>query len=204
MRQVTGSNSAASNKEVSIQLQLGGHSFSAAELPAELVAGDAAVCFVVNTHKVTLVPVEEFEPALAADCLAVAGLACADNETAVYSAPRRDCIAVMAIDTDAYVQIVASLQERAAFTSPLLDASHNDYPDNLYLQIAGNVCYMRYADMDLKMAEALQIESAEDLLYYVWGACSLQGGGRETTVYLAGDHAAKPLLKNYFKRVICE
>ncbi len=204
MRQVTGSNSTVSNKMVSIQLLLGGHSFSADILSDDIVGSHDDVCLVVNTHKVTLVPCEEFEAEMAAECLAIVGLGCAEDERAVYSDAEADKIAVMAVAEEALTQIEAKLGSRARFTTPLLESAHDSEPHNISLRIADGVCYMRYADNRLRMAEAVRVSSPEDTLYYTMRACELLGGGGQATVYLNGDRQTASLLKRYFKRVVCE
>ncbi len=189
---------------VSIQLLLGGHSFSADACAALIAAGDAPVQVVVNTHKVTLVPVPEFEEDMAEEYLAMAGLGCDDVECAVCSEPQEGCVAVMAVAAGAVAQINAISGGRAHFTTPLLDAAHDAEPDNISAKVIDGVCYMRYADRGLKMAEAVRTHSAEDTLYYMLSVCELLGGGARTTVNICGGKQTCKLLKRYFKRVVCE
>ena len=74
MRQVTGSNQLLENKKVSIQVTLGGRSFSVDKIA---VANDAeAVEFVIDTPRVTLAPREAVSLDNAAELLRLAGKPC--------------------------------------------------------------------------------------------------------------------------------
>ncbi len=203
MKQATGNNTAAARNDVSIQFNLGGHSFSASDLPAEVVAGTDDVLFTVCTHKVTLVPQEAFDEALSAQYLAVAGLACSAGETTVCSEMRAATVAVMAIDAALLDKVLAILGTRAKFTSPLLDKRH-DEGRNLSIVIADDTAYYRLFDGSLRLAEAIRLQSADDVLFYALQFVETAGLGNDTDIYIRGSRSATRLLKRYFKRVVCE
>ena len=186
MKQATGNNTAAARNDVSIQFNLGGHSFSASDLPAEVVAGTDDVLFTVCTHKVTLVPQEAFDEALSAQYLAGAAT-----------------VAVIAIDAALLDKVLAILGTRAKFTSPLLDKRH-DEGRNLSIVIADDTAYYRLFDGSLRLAEAIRLQSADDVLFYALRFVETAGLGNDTNIYIRGSRSAARLLKRYFKRVVCE
>lgn len=181
---------------VSIQLPLGGHSLSPENLPA---TDAASVEVVVDTHKVTLAPREEVSLDTAADLLRIVGKGCSHLECTVCSELQADIVAVMAIDNKALTAVVEQYGSRATFVSPLLDMRHSDRVC-LTLDVSRNVCYMRMFDKGLQRAEAYEIASADDVLYYV----SQWVGKKRVAIYIKGDKGVAKLLKKYYKRVVCE
>ena len=204
MKQETGNNTTAPNKDVSIQVNLGGHSFSASDLPASILEGSDDVMFVIDTHKATLVPRCAFEEALSAQYLAVVGLACDESETTVCSEMQADTIAVMAIARNALRDILAALGTRAKFTSPLLDERHNS-GCNIAVCVTDGVAYFRvFNDNALRLAEAVQVKSADDVLFYALQFAKATGLNADTPIYIKGAAQYGKLLKHYFKHVLCE
>lgn len=203
MKQVTGNNTTAPSKDVSIQVNLGGHSFSASDLSADALQGEGNVEFVINTHKVTLVPQCAFEEALSAQYLAAVGLECAAGETTVCSEMQAPTIAVMAIDRNALNAILAALGTRAKFTSPLLDERH-DGSCNIAVRIVEGVAYFRIFDSALRLAEAVAVKSADDVLFYALELAKATGLATDTPIYIKGAPHYGKLLKHYFKHVVCE
>ena len=182
--------------KVSIQLPLGGHSFSLDSLPADDVA---MVEVVVDTHKVVLVPREEVSLEVAADLLQVAGKGCSRLEHSVCSELQADVVAVMAIDAEVLAAIVARYEARASFTSPLLDMRHSG-ERCLTIDVSQGVCYMRLFDGGLQRAEAYAISSADDILYYV----NSWVGRNDIKIYIKGKRDIAKLLKKYYKYIVCE
>lgn len=182
--------------KVSIQLPLGGHSFSLESLPA---GGDVPVEVVVDTHKVTLVPRGEVSLDTASDILRLVGKGCSHREQSVCSELQADIVAVMAIDAKPLAALVERLHSRLSFTSPLLDMRHSE-EQCLTVDVSENVCYMRRFDGGLQRAEAYEAKSAEDVLYYIneWL------GGDDTIIYIKGEKCVAKLLSKYYKRVVCE
>lgn len=106
--------------KVSIQRSLDGHSFSVP--PIETLAPDAAhVEAEVITPQTLLVPREAFDPELAAELLAAAGMACTEGQHPVWSAPKTlgpetEVVAVMAIDSAVLQALRERTGDRAEFT----------------------------------------------------------------------------------------
>lgn len=203
MRQETGNNATAANEKVSIQFNLGGHSFSATELPTEVLGSSDNVLFSVATHKVTLVPRCAFEESLSAQYLAAVGLSCDDGETTVCSEMQAETIAVMAIDRNVLDGVLDVLGTRARFTTPLLDERH-DGNRNLSIRVADGVAYFRLFDNALRLAEAERVKTADDVLFYALQFLQSAALGTDTDIYIGGDRTAAKVLKRYFKRVVCE
>ena len=197
MRQETGkSNSTQTTKKVSIQVKLGGRSFSA----SNIVADNADVVeFVIDTPRVTLAPREAITLDNASSFLTLCGKACHINEQSVCSELQSDIVAIMAIDSEALASIVEKWGSRASFSSPLLDMRHSE-ESCLTIDASEKVCYMRLFNNSLQRAEANVATTAEDILYLVTEWL----GGNDTPIYIKGSSAAAKLLRKYFKRVVCE
>lgn len=201
MRQVTGSNLAPKSKRVSIQHLLGGHSSSVPPIPADICEADAAIEFVVNTSRVTLVPLELFEESAASDYLAVNGIILRSDEAVVWSKPEQERVAIMAINAE----LLANIQEQTGgreytFTTPLLDDSHT-CGDSLVVTCIDGVAYIRLYEETLQVAEAVEYSAAENILYYVARLIEIKGL-KNIPIYIIGETAVKKLLKKYFKTVI--
>ena len=189
MRQETGSNPNQTSKKVSIQVKLGGRSFSAEQF--SVAEGIEHIEFVIDTPRVSLDN--------AATILSLAGKACHCNEQSVCSELQNDIVAIIAIDSKALESIVAKWGSRASFSSPLLDMRHSDEVC-LTIDTSEQVCYMRLFDGGLQRAEANVATTAEDILYYAkqWL------GERDIPIYIKNGTAQAKLLRKYFKRVVCE
>lgn len=203
MRPVTGSNRYPLYNDVSIQFTLGGHSFSALNPSKEILESEQRVLFEIATPRVTLVPHEAFDNAIAADYLAAVGLACRAGEVTVCSEMQASVVAVMAIEKSLLDQIVSTFGERACFVSPLLDESHDNLR-GIYVQIIEECCFVRLLDNGLQLAEAWEVKTVDDVLYGVARLCQTLTSGQTTPIYIKGDKAAAKLLKRYFKEVVCE
>ena len=199
MRQETGSNPISTNKKVSIQVKLGGLSFSAEKVAInESVESIEAI---IDTPRVTLAPREEISLNTAGELLRIVGKPCRTNEQSVCSELQADIVAIMAIDCDALHSIVEKWGSRATFSSPLLDMRHSD-DYALTIDCTDNVCYMRLFDEGLQRAEAYSFATPEDVLYLVteW----LDDEEWETPIYIKGSKVVAKLLRKYFNQVICE
>ena len=197
MRQETGSNPNQAPKKVSIQVKLGGRSFSAEDI--SVAEGAEPIEFVIDTPRVTLAPREEVSLDNAAALLSLTGKACHSNEQSVCSELQNDIVAIIAIDSKALESIVAKWSSRASFSSPLLDMRHSDELC-LTIDASEQVCYMRLFDSGLQRVEANVATTAEDILYYAkqWL------GERDIPIYIKNGTAQAKLLRKYFKRVVCE
>ena len=183
---------------MSIQVKLGGRSFSADTITAD--EHNAGVEFVIGTPRVTLAPRSEVSLDKASELLNIVGKACHSNEECVCSELQNDIVAVMAIDKSALDAINEKWGSRASFSSPLLDMRHSD-EECLTVDITEDVCYMRFFDGGLQCAEAFEAATPEDVLYHVseWFDETW-----DTPIYIKSSKAIAKLLRKYFKRVICE
>ena len=198
MRQETGSNPISNNKEVSIQVKLGGRSFSADKIA---IAEDVtAIECIVDTPRVTLAPSQEVSPHSAEELLHVVGKGCCSNEICICTEPHNDIVAVIAIDESAHKAITERWGSRVRFSSPLLDMRHSD-EDCLTIDMGENVCYIRLFDGGLQRAEAFEVTTPEDVLYF---ADEWLDEEWDTPIYIKGDKAVAKLLRKYVKEVICE
>ena len=197
MRQETGSNLISGNKKVSIQVKLGGPSFSAHNIT---IAEDIEqVEVVIDTPRVTLAPRTEVSLDTASELLRIVGKPCRSNEQSVCSELQADIVAIMAIDAEALRSIVEQWGSRATFTTPLLDMCHND-ESCLTIDATERVCYMRLFDGGLQRAEAYEATTAEDILLLATEWLD----NNNTPIYIKGSAESAKLLRKYFKRVVCE
>lgn len=197
MRQVTGSNPISTDKKVSIQVKLGGRSFSANDIT---IAEDVKqIEVIVDTPRVTLVPREEVALDTASELLRIIGKPCHINEQSVCSELQNDIVAVMAIDCNALASIVGKWGSRATFVSPLLDMRHSD-EKCLTIDATDKVCYLHLYNDGLRRAEAFDATTSEDVLYLATEWLD----NRTTPIYIKGSKTTAKLLRKYFKRVVCE
>ena len=197
MRQETGSNLTINNKKVSIQVKLGGLSFSADKI---VVAEDIEqVEFVIDTPRVILAPRKEVSLDTASELLRIVGKPCRSNEQSVCSELQSDIVAVIAIDGKALSAIVERWGSRASFTSPLLDMRHSE-EECLTIDATDKVCYLRLFRSGLQRAEAFDATTPEDVLYLVTEWLD----NNTTPIYIKGSAEVVKLLRKYYKQVICE
>ena len=200
MRQVTGRSSNNSTTKASIRLASGGRFFSATNLGDVVESGDISV--VVDTSRVTLVTPQIASELSAEDILAINGQALLSGEVAVVSEEVDGKIAVIAVDKAAFESLTNTYAERLHFTTPLLSASHSD-EKALVIEVSDNNYYIRLYHGGLQVAEALELGSGEELLYYVANILEI-AAVNIPYIYIKG--AAKDtikLFKKYYK-VICE
>ena len=200
MRQVTGRSSSNSTLKASIRLASGGRFFSATNLGNVAENGDVIV--VVDTARVTLVTPQIASELSAEDILAINGQSLLTDEVAVLSNEVDGKVAVIAVNKSAYEQLSSRFGERLCFTTPLLSASHSDEV-TLVIEVSDNNYYIRLYNNGLQVAEALELCSGEELLYYVANILEITAVNIPY-IYIRG--AAKDtvnLLKKYYK-VICE
>ena len=199
MRQETGRNNMTlTNNKVSIQVKLGGRSFSAQDI--SVAENVEHIEVVIDTPRVTLAPRENVTLDTAAELLRIVGKPTLFNEQSVCSELQADIIAVMAIECSALASIVEQWGSRASFTSPLLDMRHSD-EKCLTIDATNAVCYMRHFDNGLQRAEAYTISTADDVLYL---ATEWLHDEKATPIYIKGSKEIAKLLRKYFKKVVCE
>lgn len=197
MKRVTGSNRAGVNKGVSIQLKLGGHSFSATALPAT----DGELVCELLTPKTLLVPQEEFDAAAAEKLLEAAGMPRAEHECAVWSDPGQTAVAVMAFGCAQIEALRTHCGARLQFTSPLL-FKPTCAAQAVWLCRKDDLLYIKVYDNGLRMAEVVTVQTEADLVYYT----EMLHRAFELARYelcLAGefDGAARKMLRRYFSNI---
>ena len=199
MRQVTGSNLTTENKKASIQVTLDGPSFSTEGVVVDESAEQ--VTFVIDTPRVTLAPREEVSLDTAESLLRLAGHPCRSNECSVCSELQNDIVAIMAIDRTALEIIIDKWGSRASFSSPLLDMRHAE-ERCITVSTSRKVCYIHHFDNGLQRAEAFEIGNEEDILCLIteWQEVA----GKETPIYISGEHSRSRILSKYIKNIVCE
>ncbi len=200
MRPVTGSNPAQSSNYVSIQLTLGGHYFSIASLPAEACNSSETLLCIVDTPRVTLIPAEIFEPTIACEYLALNGIACRKDEECVYSDECDGMVAVMAIATTALNDLRSKFGSRICFSTPLLDTTHKE-ENGLIVSCGKNTTYFRLYNDGLRIVEAIESSSPNEILYYIARISEINELG-DIPIYIIGNEEAKKTIKKYYKTVI--
>ena len=197
-------NNPQNKNKVSVRAESGGHSFCIDSLSGEILDGECGVEFCIVTHKTVLVPDEIFETSSAARYLSVAGVPCAGDEEPLCIS-EGGITAVMAVSERFMADVGRRLGGRASFTSPLLgDCGHNGR--RVQIQTLGGVSFFKVGDNGrLRFAEALQTDSADDILYYA-NALDSRFGLNEYLIYICGDGAETTarLLSKYFSSVKCE
>lgn len=204
MRQVTGSNSTATDKKVSIQLRLDGHSFSRELLPAE-VADNAVIEVELLTSKTVMVPEECFAPELAAKLLWLSGVVCDADEQPVWSNATDGVIVVMALNREVAEVLTECYGSRVEYTSPMLRGCTGE-GRYLCIYIAGSVAYIKlYNAAQLDFCEALAVTGADDVLYAVERIAE-HFDCEKLKVKVAGEDADSviTMLKQYYKVLKCE
>ena len=198
MRQETGSNTVLAANKVSIQVKLGGRSFSAQEV--KVADNVERIEIVIDTPRVTLAPRQHVSLDTASELLRIVGKPCHSNEQSVCSELQADIVAIMAIDSKALTSIIEKWGSRATFVSPLLDIRHSE-SNALTIDVTENVCYMRLFEYGLQRAEAYATSTADDVLHLV---TEWLGEEKGRPIYIKGSAAAAKLLRKYFKRAVCE
>lgn len=202
MKQETGNNISSREDKVSIQLKLGGHSFSEENLKhVDLKEGGHAEA-VVLTSKATLVPVSASPQVKPARALEICGMGCSKDEIAVYSPAVDDRMCAMAVDRKAHKLLVSRFGNSIEFVSPLLTVSGIEHVGAEIL-ITDKVCYMALRKESLLRAEAISISTPEDFLYFFareWKICSMDDGSR---IRIKADKEFSKLLSRFFKNVEC-
>lgn len=203
MKQETGNNNPTATKKVSIQLKLGGHSFSSDMLPAEAADADMTEV-IVPTEKCVLVPASVFEPQAAEQYLSINGLPCDMNECAVCSQEKDGTVAVIAVASECVKIINDYTKGKAVFTTPLLH-KYDNRGNTLYIYIYGGVAFLKlYNDDKLRFAEAVRICNNDDVLYYT-SLLAEEFDLGSYAINVSGDSASNVvhLLKHYYKNVRC-
>lgn len=164
MKRVTGSNHSVVNKGVSIQLKLGGHSFSPDTLPP--VGEENDIRCELLTPKTLLIPREEFDATVAGKLLEIAGMPPAEDECTIWSESEETAVAVMAFGCEQIEALRKRFGDRLHFTSPLL-FTPQCAPASVWLCRKEDLLYIKVYDDGLRFAEVVTIQTDADLLYYI-------------------------------------
>lgn len=199
MKQETGNSRPIIPEELSIRLRADGHSFP--ELSQEMLQAQRIRCSVV-THKTVLIPAEFFDRNGAATALRLAGLECSETETAVYSDPQAQQIAVMALDKKRHEQLCETFGDRLFYTSPLL-FQPKFTGSGVWLMHIDGILYIKLYDKVLRVAEAVRAQGTADILYYL-GALNRSIPLRDYPLCLSGSKTLARQLRVFFRDVRCE
>lgn len=208
MKQATGKTKFSElQNQVSIQLTLSGHSFSAGAQTvspeAYIENGSAPVEVTVLTDKTLLVPQEEFSTETAEAYLRIAGKGCTRNETPVWSDSKRPVVALMAADAESVITLRAKAGDRLRFTSPLL--AEHEYPEaTVWFYADGPLLFIKVYDSGLQFAESAAYEDTAGLCYLLERLHAAFGLSRFTAVITGGKSSdLRKAAKPYFKRTVC-
>lgn len=185
-----------------------GHSFSVSGLEW-ILPGNEAVTVELLTPQTLLVPADLFEAAEAAELLAAAGMACTQEQQAVWSMPtmvdsRTEAVAVMAADAKALQLIEERLGNRAFFTTPLLKRTADSAP-TVRLQYKGGILYIKVFAGMLCMAETIPAPSEADIRYFVDRLQQAFPLKKMRLVISGADtKRVRKLIGNRFGKVVCE
>ena len=200
MRQETGRNSKNSETKASIRLASGGRFFSASIL--DEIADKSVIEVIIDTPRVTLVPATMVNALPLESLLAINGQAPLSNEVVVKSNNIDGRVAVIAIAKSAFDAISTSA-EHVYFTTPLLNNSH--YREKaLVIEVVDGCCYFRLYNNGLIFAEALEITTAEDILFYTSQILDKTSMEQNIPIYIIGSTNSAKIVKKYYKKVICE
>ncbi|MBQ9137423.1 MAG: DUF3822 family protein [Alistipes sp.] len=186
---------------MSIRLASGGRFFSASTL-GSTAEGSGNVVVMVDTARATLLPQALAATVTAEQALAITGQNPSAEEVAIYSAPHNQMVAAIAINRNAYQSLAEQLGARLVLTTPLLADSHSD-EKCLAVELAENICYLRLYNDGLQTAEALEIESTDELLFYVAHILAATSTDAGIPIYIIAPKQYAKALKKYYK-VVCE
>lgn len=206
MRQETGkTNLSGPANEVSIQLKLGGHSFSVDMLPEQMLRGADPVAVEVQTERTMLIPAELFDPQQAAAYLAANGMPCREDECAVWSATDAGApVAVMAIAAAAAEALRTRLGDRLHYTTPLLGGPMEETGNVVRLYRTDALLYIKVWSSSLRLAEVIAAPDEADLLYFM-ERLDREFGLKNYEGRIGGDDPKRlrKLVAGYFKRTVC-
>lgn len=190
------------DRKVSIQLPLSGHSFSAENLPADLRDGQTPVEAVLPRAKTLLVPEEEFAAAMTDAYLAAAGMACRPEERSVYTSSYDGIVAVMAVERAVDDVLRSAFGERLRYTTPLLTPC--SLKRGVVLQRMETLLFARIYDGGLQFAEVLPVQTEADLRYHLSKLDSIYHIYNMEVRILGRAAGLIDVCKPLFKHLTCE
>lgn len=192
------------NNSVSIQLWLGGHSFSEplANYREELAHAECVRLYIA-TPKTALLPAEFFREEHAVQCLAAVGAAPSHDECVVVDRSMKDIVALMAVSCKALDELHELYDGRVEYLTPMF--ADEPVSDGVVLRLTHGVLYVRiYSHGALQLAEALTAVSDADVIYNlgaideVYSIFNMNARARGELKRLA------PLAKRMFRNLSCE
>ena len=186
---------------VSIQLPLGGHSFSSARLGDIVVDNGQEVRIIVDTAKCALIPQQHFSVADVVEIARASGITVSSDEIVVCS-PDAPIIAVMAINASCHATLIERYGNRISFTTPLLNSPMPDHGSVIHL--SASTLYVRVANEGLKFAEAIGVDGDADILYMLENINKVYN---IYNMYARAEGDTKRLLalcKRSFSNLVCE
>lgn len=147
---------------VSIQLPLGGHTFSSSDFSRIDVSDDTEILAIVDTYKCAIVPQEILATQNLDSHLSALGIALSSDEVAICS-NEDEMIAVMALNRECYNALVAKFQNRLHFTSPLLTTPLPEQGSVLHL--SDKNLYVRVVNNGVQLMDVVSVENDADILY---------------------------------------
>lgn len=186
---------------VSIQLPLGGHSFSSNSLRGINAGKHSDIHAIVDTAKCAVVPVEYFDSHNAEGMLRATGVIVDGDEVVVHS-QHDTMVAIMAMSRACYDMLTKEYGEQITFTTPLLTSPMPEHGSVIHL--GTNAIYVRVANDGLRLIEAMEVASDADILYMfesinkVYNIYNMYARAEGDTQRLM------KLCKRSFKNIVCE
>ena len=193
------------NNNVSIQLLLGGHSFSK-QIAVRLTELDAAehIIIYVPTSKSVAVPAEQYSEASAAEHLAALGSAPSAEESIVVDCATEGVVVLMALERSLHDEIEACYGGKVEYRSPMF--MDDAVSDGVTLRLAHDVLYIRlYAGGRMLLAEAVAAKSDADIIYYLASIDEVYAIFNNARAHVREDvKHLRPIAKRLFKHISCE
>ncbi|MDE6140301.1 MAG: hypothetical protein K2J31_02160 [Alistipes sp.] len=188
---------------MSIQLPLGGHSFSAESLTGDMLSGNMPVEAVLPTAQTLLIPQEEFSASLIDAYLAAAGMACRPEQCCVSTPQDNGIVAVMAIDKATHEILHKAFGDRLYYTTPLLAPCALQC--GAALQRIQTLLFARvYVDGELRFAEVMPSQNEADLRYHLSKLDSVYHIYNMEARLLGSAAGLIEVCKPIFKHLTCE
>lgn len=194
--------SVTESRYVSIQLPLGGHSFSAESIADDVRYGSDPVEIVLPCAQTVLLPEEEFDPSIVDSYLSSAGMACRSGQCGVYTPPIDGIVAVMAVEEATHRSLREIFRNRMRYSTPLLEPCPMHRGAALRWQ--EGLLYARIYDERLLFAEVLPALNDTDLKYQLTVLDSAYHIYNMKIVILGEPAGLMRVCKPIFKHIVCE
>lgn len=188
---------------VSIQLPLGGHSFSSRVLDEAtgMENNNSHIVAVVDTARCVAVPRVLLNDASLEEHLSVAGIAIAQNEIAVCNSEQEVAV-VMAMNKECHAMLMVKYGDKVSFTSPLLTTPLPEQGTALHL--SDKTLYVRVVNNGLRLIEAIEVDGDADIIYALEKINSVHN---IYNMYARAEGDTKRLIrlcKQQFSNLVCE